>query len=549
MYASVSRGMRGRSPFKPRLLLSLFLGALLLVSLLTGSCDAKKKRRIRRPPVMQMRPALFHWGFSVSSPQLFKGKVSRRSLDEANQYTVDGLQMKDENKAALSLATGSEKTITSLSAEEDFTGPLNLQARSVRSGRNEALRPHLSNHAALRAHSGKTALLRSEGHAGPHPADAEKDDDDEDEAKSAPKKKPKKKEAKTKGKKPETTIKITKTRNLKAVRKNHVPKNAVASHKATPFQPVGSGQAQTLRAQNLAGQKNGVNSSVDLNYTAGANNTAGRNGTLSQESEQTRIAFSVVGSIVLIVVGLAFLFTGFAIFKPALFFSGFFLFVLIAVAIMNAVENGTKNTISSAVFFGVCGGVGLVGGLIFLCFWKAGLFALGAILGFVIAAVILSFVSNGSIAPGAGRVVFIVAMCVFFAVLMFFFEKWLYIIGTSIPGAYAVVLGIDGFANIGFRDAALSFLGKGGFQTSAKLWGLIALFGILVIFGLSVQTMLYYGKKKREVGMVEIKADEKKHAEMDPEMALLLERDDGVAGAANTKETTPLTLATESKPV
>ncbi|KAJ3086110.1 hypothetical protein HDU96_005083, partial [Phlyctochytrium bullatum] len=160
---------------------------------------------------------------------------------------------------------------------------------------------------------------------------------------------------------------------------------------------------------------------------------------------------------------------------------------------MNAIQNGTKTAINDYVFFGVA------------C--VAGIFALGCILGFVIAAVILSFANNGTIAAGAGRVVFIVLFAVVFGALMLAFQAWLYIIATAIPGAYAVVLGIDCFANIGFKDAALSFLGKGSFQTSAKLWGLIALFFILAVFGLAVQTMLYYRKKHRRQAQEAAKSD------------------------------------------
>ncbi|KAI8851169.1 hypothetical protein BC829DRAFT_128014 [Chytridium lagenaria] len=184
-----------------------------------------------------------------------------------------------------------------------------------------------------------------------------------------------------------------------------------------------------------------------------------------------------------------------------------FSLVLAAIAVMNLVQNG-GTSISTGAFFGICGVAGLIGGFIFLCIWKLGLFALGAILGFVLSAVILSFVS-GSISQGAGRVVFIVGMCLGFAVLVFFFEKSLYIVATAIPGAYAVVLGIDGFAKVGFRDATMTFLGKGTFETSPKLFAMIGGFFVAAGVGIGVQTYLFY-RRKRRGGYVEAKQDEGK---------------------------------------
>ncbi|KAJ3086247.1 hypothetical protein HDU96_004995, partial [Phlyctochytrium bullatum] len=59
----------------------LSIVVLLLMIFNLNGCEAKKRRRIRRPPVMAMRPALFHWGFSVSSPQLFNNvKLKRRDM-------------------------------------------------------------------------------------------------------------------------------------------------------------------------------------------------------------------------------------------------------------------------------------------------------------------------------------------------------------------------------------------------------------------------------------------------------------------------------------
>ncbi|KAJ3200193.1 hypothetical protein HDU67_002249, partial [Dinochytrium kinnereticum] len=426
-------------------------------------CEAKKRKRIRRPPVMQMRPALFHWGFSVTPPSLFKAKLSRRSENGGDVHTDGGVLERFVN-GDLEGADGLDGSTT---AELYATDASNKNAQSVLIERRNEL------------------------------------DLEEDLDVPPPPPKKKNKRLKSKGKRK----KKSKTQGRRRPSLTH--------SRVTAFRPLGADGVEAFRPhQNFIGGKS-------ANYSVNSNGTL----TDKQIEENRSTTFAVVSSIVLIIVGLAFLFAGFAIFKPALFFSGFFLFVLLSVAIMNAVQNGTKKDINSTIFFGVAAVAGVIGGLIFLCVWKAGLFALGAILGFVIAAVILSFVSNGSIAPGAGRVAFIVAMSIVFGVLLLFFERWLYIIATAIPGAYAIVLGVDCFANVGFKDAAVSFLGRGTFQTSPKLWGLIALFVILSIFGLTVQTILYHRRKRRQQARAVKEEEQDAEKISDEEKALLNDKE------------------------
>ena len=125
-----------------------------------------------------------------------------------------------------------------------------------------------------------------------------------------------------------------------------------------------------------------------------------------------------------------------------------------------------------------------------MCFWRAGMFAIGALLGFVLASFTLSLVSGGMIPSGVGRSVFLVAFVLLFGTAIFFLELPLLILGTAIPGSYAIVLGMDIFAGVGFAMSTRAFLtGTGDFVTTWKMWLLIVLFMVMSIVGTLFQVL------------------------------------------------------------
>jgi hypothetical protein len=136
------------------------------------------------------------------------------------------------------------------------------------------------------------------------------------------------------------------------------------------------------------------------------------------------------------------------------------------------------------IYFISCFVVGILGGLVLTCIWKFGLFAIGCLLGWVLAAVILSFSSQGLISAGIGRTIFMIIMSIVFGIAILFLEKPLLVLGTAIPGAYAMTLGIDIFAMTGFATAARAFLsGSNSFTLTTKVWILFGVFVFLSLVG------------------------------------------------------------------
>ncbi|KAI9358895.1 hypothetical protein DFJ73DRAFT_793904 [Zopfochytrium polystomum] len=185
--------------------------------------------------------------------------------------------------------------------------------------------------------------------------------------------------------------------------------------------------------------------------------------------------YTGIGAAILIATGIALVFFGHRIFKAVLFI---------------AVEYKTGNLFAGGgdhrdlIYLIVCLVAGFAGGFLMMCLWKLGLAVIGALLGFVLATIILSFVSGGTISSGIGRSIFILLMTLAFSILIQFFERPLLILATAATGAFALVVGLDIFVGTGFTDAAHTFLsGSGTFTVTWKTFLMMALFLLLTVIG------------------------------------------------------------------
>ncbi|KAG0206898.1 hypothetical protein BGX28_001767 [Mortierella sp. GBA30] len=189
-------------------------------------------------------------------------------------------------------------------------------------------------------------------------------------------------------------------------------------------------------------------------------------------------------AIVLMVAGFLFAFFGHKFFKITLFLAGFYVFSTLAwIALRNAEPTDGYGANAQWIYLGVAGAVGILGGGLFLCFWRLGFAAIGAIAGFYFAIFVLSWANNGLISNGTGRTIFIVACVIVGIILTFFVERHVVIIGTAIVGSGSFFVGLDNFVNTGFSAAFTAFLsGKGhqaligtdGYQVSGKVYGMLA---------------------------------------------------------------------------
>ena len=143
----------------------------------------------------------------------------------------------------------------------------------------------------------------------------------------------------------------------------------------------------------------------------------------------------------MILAGLLFNFFGHRLFKPTLFLAGFYFFGVLGYMLLINIEPASgfgenRDTILlvAAIVFG------LLGGLMSICFWKLALAVLGALGGFALGLFILSFKTGGVLDAGLARTGFLAVMSLVGCVCMFFFQKVLIIISTSILGSYRYAL-------------------------------------------------------------------------------------------------------------
>ncbi|KAF9945703.1 hypothetical protein BGZ72_001097 [Mortierella alpina] len=208
-------------------------------------------------------------------------------------------------------------------------------------------------------------------------------------------------------------------------------------------------------------------------------------------------------AIVLMVAGFLFAFFGHKFFKITLFLAGFYVFSTLAwIALRNAEPANGYGTNAQWIYLGVAGAAGILGGGLFLCFWRLGFAAIGAIAGFYLAIFILSWASQGVISNGTGRTIFIVACVIVGIVLTFFVERHVVIIGTAIVGSGSFFVGLDNFINTGFSAAFTAFLsGKGhqallgtdGYQVSPKVYGMLAGTLAMMVIGACFQYYKHRG--------------------------------------------------------
>ncbi|KAI9364491.1 hypothetical protein DFJ73DRAFT_809686 [Zopfochytrium polystomum] len=274
---------------------------------------------------------------------------------------------------------------------------------------------------------------------------------------------------------------------ISPTKKGHAAKKSNAGSK-TKAKKASAHVSDTKKATGAVGAFSANN--VAISSKNGSTYTAATGTKTANAAEAPGLnVYTGLCAAVLTITGFFLVFFGHGIFKPVLFVSGFYFFGILTFTVLQAVEFKLGSLFGSGdhhdmVYLLVCTFAGVLGGLLFMCFWRAGMFAVGALLGFVLASFILSLVSGGIIPSGIGRSIFLVTFVLLFGLAIFFVELPLLILGTAIPGSYAIVLGMDLFAGVGFARSTKAFLtGTGDFVTTWKVWLMIALFIALSIVG------------------------------------------------------------------
>ncbi|KAL3898596.1 MAG: hypothetical protein SGCHY_002629 [Lobulomycetales sp.] len=221
-----------------------------------------------------------------------------------------------------------------------------------------------------------------------------------------------------------------------------------------------------------------------------AQTAAGRKGLtqpLESASQNVRVS-EIVTAIVLIITGLVFVFFGHRLFRPILFLAGFYVFGVLAYSALIAIETNRGaqlfGTNRDWLFIVIVIVAGVIGGSLFACLWKLGLFAIGLLLGFTLGSFILGLISNGAIQSEVGRIIFLSVFALAGGIAILFFERVLLVLGTAFPGSYAVFFGIDLFAKTGFKNGVQTFIsGQGVYNATAAVYGMLVGVVLLAIIG------------------------------------------------------------------
>lgn len=218
----------------------------------------------------------------------------------------------------------------------------------------------------------------------------------------------------------------------------------------------------------------------------------------------------IVGAL-LIAPGLVFLFFGYRLFKVVCFIAGFYFGCILAYIILSAAEPSSLYNNRDLVYLLGSLAVGLAVGFLFLCIWRLGLSAIGALFGYSLAIFILSWAKNGAIESSTGRSIFIGVLTLVGAIVIIFFEKPLLIVSTSFSGAFSIgkscvltllVYGVDVFAHKGFIQAVQYFTGNhyqiSGYQPSNTVYGMLASILVIAVLGVVIQYRIFGNHTHRE---------------------------------------------------
>jgi len=203
---------------------------------------------------------------------------------------------------------------------------------------------------------------------------------------------------------------------------------------------------------------------------------------------------SILICILLIILGLAYAFTGYRLFRPTLFITGFFIFGNIAIMALTAGRHAlpSDHTTARFIILGVALGAGVLGGLLAVCCYSLGVFLIGALGGLILYQTIVNIAGIGT--PWVQAILAIV--CVILGmVLIKFFERPVIIIVTAIAGGFIAVAGIDVVINMGLVHTAMERLRGNGGHIEEAMWYELAAAVVVAVLGMLVQFRKFGDRK------------------------------------------------------
>jgi len=198
-----------------------------------------------------------------------------------------------------------------------------------------------------------------------------------------------------------------------------------------------------------------------------------------------------------ILLGLIVCFIGYRLFRPVLFLAGFIIGAGVCFCVLwYYTETGLIVLICAPLLAGI--GLGLV--LLFAI--SAGIFLLGAILGFLVFTMIVSVRDGGIVHNDIFNWVGMGACSIIGGVVALIIQKPLIIFATAIGGSYAVIACIDRYVGGGFSRVIVQLIGNRHWEIVASYptyielgaCALLAVIGIIVQFKVTGKN--YYHSEK-----------------------------------------------------
>jgi len=186
-----------------------------------------------------------------------------------------------------------------------------------------------------------------------------------------------------------------------------------------------------------------------------------------------------------ILIGLTLVLFGYRLFKPVLFIVGFIVGAGIVYLIL-----WRYSSVGILVLVLAPIAVGILCGILLLWFAVAGIFVLGAALGFLLFSLFMSSREGGLIGSKLTEYLVMAGVTLAGGILALIFQKTVIILATSFGGAFAVLAGIDRYLGGGFAEViphiiqGHSDLIQAGLKTYIEIGAcvLLSVIGIIVQF-------------------------------------------------------------------
>jgi hypothetical protein len=206
-------------------------------------------------------------------------------------------------------------------------------------------------------------------------------------------------------------------------------------------------------------------------------------------------AGSIVGAIILWILGLAFIFSGKRIIKILLFIVGFIFFGLFSLFIATNIVD-TESITSSQRIGIIVGSViaAILGGMLSWYLYKLGIAILGFLMGFSIGSFVVHRIPSLETHFWT-RFGIMVASGFAIAILAIFLMKLMIIISTSFVGSQMAMIGVDLIINQGYSKFILIYIKSKAIQVTPVLWVMLGSSIILTLIGILFQWKAYSKKE------------------------------------------------------